>query len=366
MALNSTKVIIADLQTKYEQLQRNDSDLSFYTKLADYGRYLIEQEQIQNVVVGLKEDAKKDIKRYKNAAEEYLHKWNELAKDLVDMAEKEGLKDDPKDPFQYSITLIKDRLGNKEVSGYDKYIDQYNLHYSLLLDRIRKEGKENLLIPKHIEKGNNYSFLQSHYQEVDMEWEGYKTRRENSVWWAHYQIERLTHGVYKLNGSEYYFPNDDVIAEMYLYEFNLIASGRGSSYVILKRYKFEMWLELLHKYLIPRLEALQDTEGVEVESTLPSILQYFSAENIVLFKAIQYKPIGKAKALLIFLNRHKGIPITLEEIKEGCNGSLPDRTKFKTQKDLSDTLRTIRTNLNVKSREYFPIEKVGDKIIWLN
>src|SRR3989338_9622841 len=125
MTLNSTNIIIADLESKFEQIKKNDSDKIFYTKMADYGKYLLDHEETRVVLTPLYEEAKADITNYIEMAKLFLDRWNSLAQDLVNTAEREGMQDDLNDPYKMSISQIKSRLGQFRVSGYSYNIDDY-------------------------------------------------------------------------------------------------------------------------------------------------------------------------------------------------------------------------------------------------
>ena len=67
---------------------------------------------------------------------------------------------------------------------------------------------------------------------------------------------------------------------------------------------------------------------------------------------------AKDYALLSFLNDNKNCPFETREIIEHCNPKVKVlRHKFKAVKDISDTIRQIRSKLKIQKRAAFPIRK---------
>lgn len=94
-------------------------------------------------------------------------------------------------------------------------------------------------------------------------------------------------------------------------------------------------------------------------------LKFFSDNGIATYRGEKAMFIGKAKALLTYLNNNRGTPFSLSDIQKGCNANLQDMKKFKKEKDVYDTYRNIKEKLKVKKGEFFPIEKTPEHIIWI-
>jgi hypothetical protein len=71
---------------------------------------------------------------------------------------------------------------------------------------------------------------------------------------------------------------------------------------------------------------------------------------------------GKGFAFLSLLGQDKNTPFNIKDIKEYCNPLVNNTTHlFKTEKDIDDTLRLIKSKLKIGNRAFFPIEKKGAK-----
>lgn len=72
----------------------------------------------------------------------------------------------------------------------------------------------------------------------------------------------------------------------------------------------------------------------------------------------------KGGELLKFFYQNKNSPLELRYIQTGCNDGIRImKHRFKTEKDVEDTIRTIRRKLKVKKSEYFPLYKTGNSFI---
>lgn len=113
-------------------------------------------------------------------------------------------------------------------------------------------------------------------------------------------------------------------------------------------------------------EAAAEEEKTEVPEQ--RILKFFEKDGTAVYQdaVYQFKPGSKAYAFLRFLESGKNTPWTLAEIADKCNHKIvrKDR-KFKTQKDLRDTVAYIQEKLSVSKGEYFPIQKIGNEVKWV-
>lgn len=362
------EVISADLESKFLDIMQEKNDNNFYLKIADYGRYLLAHPSLESLIFPLIEQSKKDVAPYKNSCDAFIEKWRILAKDLVEQAEKVGIKDDATDPSVNQINRIINNL-NETPSYDDDYLNWYYGPYYELVERFKKEGEIDIIAPKHFfinkEKGIEILLFQSDYKKAGEEWDKFKKMRELQVWWAHYQIMRLAHGVLQLKDKDNYFHNDSLIDSIYLYDFNQVSQGGVT--VLLRRNVFEEYITRLHKYLAPRIKAMESREIDPNQKTVPGgFLKYYYEDSIAEFKGITTKPLkGKAKALLNFLNESKGVPYSVEILGEKCNPNINNpKYYFRTNKDVWDCINGIKKKLKVKNSEYFPIEKVGNNWIW--
>ncbi len=243
------ETLISDLETKYEEITEEQKEDQFFIKLADYGKYLIESDVLSSLLASLKDDSQKDLASYRDKRNEFYNKLVPLSKDLLGKAARAGLKDDPTSPFISQIAQLKARIQDLETSFFDEELDYFYTPYRELIERFVNEGKRNL-IKKHLIQDTNTPKLFKEYSAAHKEWEKFKKIRENTVWWAHYNITRIAAGVYEIN-KEYYFPKDDAISDIYRSEINSIVEGRATVY--LNRKKFETWLKRLHRYILSRM-----------------------------------------------------------------------------------------------------------------
>lgn len=76
----------------------------------------------------------------------------------------------------------------------------------------------------------------------------------------------------------------------------------------------------------------------------------------------------KGFAFLSFLSESKNTPFTLDDIKEYCNPRVNKTSHyFKGEKDVDDSIRLLKSKLNVNNNSFFPIEKKGakNKKMWI-
>jgi len=246
------EVFVSDLKAKYKLIRDDKNDDRFYTKISQYGKYLLDNKLHPGLYQELYKAAKKDMIPYKKAARRYVNQWKVLAPDLLLQAEKAGFKDDPKDPFSSQIGELTNKLKEPNLNFYDKELQSFNTPYRFLVEKFRKEGKINMISKKHLDP-ELMPRLHHYHLRADNEWDKFKRHRGVSTWWAHYNIMRLTHGVYELDDKGEYFSQDDIVSGLYRHEFRKIASGQGSTLVILKRDKFDDWIYDFHKYTLSRL-----------------------------------------------------------------------------------------------------------------
>ncbi|MGI0059417.1 MAG: hypothetical protein ACREBJ_06575, partial [Nitrosotalea sp.] len=360
----SLDIIISDLQVTYEDILQEKNDSNFYLKIANYGKYLIEHKKIDSLISPLYQQAQRDVADYKKACDAFMQRWQVLSQDLVELAENEGITDHPTNPFINQINELKGRM--KETPSYDDdYISYFFRPYLELTKRFKDEGKFELIAPKHffIDKKRNveYLLLEGDFDKVQAEWEKFKKVRELQVWWGHYKIMRLAHGVFNLRDRQEYFHNDNMIDSMYLFDYQQLAQGKQT--VFLRRNIFEEWIKRLHQYIIPRLKHIlstqsQNSEEVEtiqqVRENAKYNLIFYPDDGLTEYRGVQYSFKGKARALLEFLCSSKGTPFSLEVVKERCNPNILNKGHyFKEDKDTRDTVNYIRKKLKVRNSEFF-------------
>ena len=256
----SVEVFVSDLEAKYLEIQNEKNDSKFYFKIASYGKYLNDQEVLCPVISQLYDESQIQIANFKKAWNDFFGKWRVLAKDLIEIADTNGVKD--KGPLQNEIEEVRVFLNEPNPQFNDDKLPNYFHSYREIILRFNKLGKGAVLGKKHLDENNNIK-LYLEFNKVEVEWNKFKKSREISTWWAHYQISRLAGGVL---GSEeeknLYYNNNNIVDQLYKYGFEVVSRGVANNLVILKRYRFEEWVTRLHNYLIPRLKK-QDEINIE-------------------------------------------------------------------------------------------------------
>jgi hypothetical protein len=255
---NSLPVVITELERRYRQILNEKAEKRLFLKIAEYGKYLVETGLHPEYFLPLFQQAKADAELYKKASMRFMKRWSKLANDLLNRAEQANVKDHPQNILQSPIPLLQTRLNNAELSFYSEEIKSCYSPYVRLLEKCRAEKVFEILIPNHIKKEDGTPVLADDYLSALHAWEKYKQHREISTWWAHYNIMRLTHGVYDLKDKRQYLKVDDAVDGLYAYEFKEVAKGNASGLIILKSWRFLEWIDTVHSFLIPRLKQVVD------------------------------------------------------------------------------------------------------------
>jgi len=126
-----------------------------------------------------------------------------------------------------------------------------------------------------------------------------------------------------------------------------------------------------HNYLVRELEKdnVQTSDRDKHKQVITdTILKFYPNDGIAEYRAVTktFKSGTKAGALLCYLHIAKNTPLSISDIQENCNERINVEThKFKTEKDIFDTIAYIRKQLKVNKSEYFPIRKKEKSFIWV-
>lgn len=248
----TVEILIADLESKYNEILETKAEDKFYIKLANYGKLLIENELLSGLLSKLHQNAEEDLKKYKSEREKFLKKLKILAKDIRKKAKKANIKDHPENPLISQVQHLKEGLKDTEYSHFNnKGVDYFYGPYRELIERFVRKGKTDLIKEKHLEKDGKTPKLYSDYISVQSEWKKLKKVTDSSVWWAHYNITRIAVGLLDLEDKEKYFPNDDNVSDIYKDDFDSLIKGGKVHY--LEKEKAETWLKRLHEHIKPKL-----------------------------------------------------------------------------------------------------------------
>lgn len=254
-------IVIADLESRYKKIVEEKNNGRLFLKIADYGKYLVEiNDYLDEINLSLIEDSKSDRKRFDDSFDNFINIWKPLAKDLLSLATDNNIVDDINNPFSNGIRQVTEELKNPtspELLFGD--VESFYSPYVEIIEKFKEKGIEKKLLNKHINKNNEFILYES-YKVTKDEWEKFKNRRELMVWWAHYNILRMAFGVYQMDGVENFFKQNRIIDSIYQWEFDQISQGYTQNLIILKENKFRDWLDILHNYLIPRLESIPENK----------------------------------------------------------------------------------------------------------
>lgn len=109
-------------------------------------------------------------------------------------------------------------------------------------------------------------------------------------------------------------------------------------------------------------------EGERYSKIIANKLRFYPISGDAEYKTAiwQFKPGKKSYELLVFLGENKNTNWKTDDIKRYCNSKIAVvKHKFKTEKDINDTIREIRQRLKVNRGEFFPIFKQEKGWIWL-
>lgn len=262
----SVEIVIADLESLYEEISEEKDRVQFFTKTASYGRNIDKNKHTANLLGELRKGANMDADDYRKAWKKFIDIWKEYASDLLLLAAKAGIEEDVDSPNYDNITAIKAKLNESEVSLWESDLSSFYTPYQRLIWKFKEVGKERVLVPKHAEPSEGQLMLYPHYIDATNAWSKFKNIRQSKAWWAHYQIVRLGVGVFGDKEKEQYFKRDNIIDSFYKFEFEEVARGNiNRSPIVLHEHKYRTWIKRLHKYLLPRLKSLEKSAKKEID-----------------------------------------------------------------------------------------------------
>lgn len=341
------KVLISDLQSKIREIQSEVNPAQFFSKVASYGKYLIENETISQILKSLFEESKKDSLSYNQAFERFIKKWHPLAQDLLRKAETAGIQDDSNSPVPGYIADINERLKLGTTLYYETDLDHYMGPYRRLIWRFNDIGKSELLIPVHFEPTERILKIEPEYEEAEQNWSMFKQVRETTAWWAHYKILILSASILDIEGFQCYFEEDNYVNRFYRWEFNEIIAGHTpQTPIFLYKEKFTLWVSRLHNYLIPRLEN-------EIEPELPLGIQQ------VIINIPENRKTRHIRKMADQLKNGK--LVSNFELVKCITSSLTRKKYSQSQKDYDDEVHNrLRTLKKYLKKDRYTVKSVGD------
>ena len=263
--------LISDLDQKFIEIAAEDNHRDFLIKIIDYSRYLEGEPITAALLSDLVEASKNDIAEYLSEEASFLRKFKPLVRDLLNIANDLNVRDQTDHPLmENNIARLEEFMKERRVDYYFGDLEGIYHNYINLLQEIFKlpEGQERLAM-KHIRK-DGHVIIADEYGVVEKIWNLYKELRKSQTWWAHYEIQRLHYGVTRRKEDNPYFHNDEIVDQLYQYEFDRVATGgvAGSYSVInLERKKFKVWIDRLHNYIMSRLRDKAEESFVDDTAT---------------------------------------------------------------------------------------------------
>lgn len=283
MTIKSSRVVIADLNSEFNEILEEKNDRMFFLRIARYGKYVSDNEVLMKIISPLYKESKKDIISFGEAWKQFYEEWKPLAKDLLEKAGKAGLKETH--PLQNEIAELKRRLENATVSYDHDELYYFYRPYFELIQRFKDAGKEKLIADKHLEESGSKFTIE--LNKTEGEWEKFKSLREISVWWAHYKIELLACVVYSEAYKNAYFDSNRMLDAIYKYEIERLGKDRSYIPSYLKRFDYEKWIKRLHHYLIPRAESFDYNNSLDSKSEIDIIGTLSKRDHDVLPKVFR-------------------------------------------------------------------------------
>lgn len=248
------------------------------------------------------------------------------------------------DWFEFDAVLPKETL-NKLQNYLDVYIKNY-------ID-------ENLLITdKNIQRfSKQRGWFSSRLNELSAQYGNHLMFFENSIDPFGGAGELLF--VHNIVALEYL--GLITVEEFAILDYDKDISKQKEEY----RTKIEVLPKLKSEYVAKEKEPSKDTTNISKMSSKK--LAFYPDDGVVEYKSNSYElSVGsKGYELINFFNSSKNTPLELRFIQDRCNTKIRiEKHKFKTEKDISDTINYIRKVLKVKKGEYFPLYKKGNRFIW--
>lgn len=375
-------IVIADLESKYKKIVEEKNKERLFLKIADYGKYLVKiNDYIDGINLSLIEDSQDDKKNFDISFKKFIKDWTPLSKDILILTKESNITDNPSNPFdkrviQQLTEKLQDPQSPELLLGEVEY---FYTPYRELIKKFNEKGKNNKLINKHIDKDGNILLYET-YKNTNLEWENFKNKREFTVWWAHFNILRLSFGVFKLDGIENFLNPNRVLDSIYQYEFNQIAQGNTQDLLILNENKFRDWIDILHNYLIPRIKniSLGEWEKIDQKNRIEKLIIKPIPKNWSLYQSNNKLSIIKDEiTIYTFLrtdsNKCKyfkkvwegnGKKTEFDELYKSIGLSYPYKKgeNNKINKSIRDTLRKLNKEFKDNNVPIKLIEKNGYRI----
>lgn len=231
-----------------------------------------------------------------------------------------------------------------------------------------------------------HAFRLQHFDEylsyIDL-YEEIKSEKDNALWGQLEQIATLYHVIkygrkkhkelvktHTDNRTTLNFWNA-LNYSSYVGEWRSIEENGQKGYIFFDVRQIKPWMTRLHNYLLSNAYLFVEEETLKVpvieNRSLYPKLKFYLEDGIVEYKDMTCScSIGsKGYELLKYLLLMKNTPVNVQSIKDNCNVNIKvKRSLFKKEKDVLDTIRTLRRKLKVKEDEYFPLSKNGNSFMF--
>ncbi len=276
-------LLISDLDNYYaESLRENISDYTFYSMLAKYGLKLKQNHKLlNNLISNLITESANLQSTYLTNAKAYIKLAKYLGDDLVKICEQLYPEYSALDlPIPTAIEDVRTFVNRSEQELLKRDITYFSAVYGEVLCKIFEKLDDRKCISAiHLEYDLsevsslfNYDSricvapmirnkLSGLCEDVATLWTDYENRRNEEVWWAHYQIDRISSGFYDKSYPTIYPSKlmDETSEVDKIYDYEIKQVSRGVKPLFLRRDKYLEYLTRMHHYLIPRIKQLIDT-----------------------------------------------------------------------------------------------------------
>ncbi|MFA6322135.1 MAG: hypothetical protein WCX71_01510 [Candidatus Buchananbacteria bacterium] len=362
------------LEKYYQSAISQDNEFNFFLGISDYVSFVNETPVFNQIVkeniVSQRIKLQNDIKLlHDKAVAEEIEAANRLIKILADNDIKSPETDE-------CLREIDDSINNRVISTQTK-AEQLADSVGDIISFLKNSDRSDLLTdfvqfykdePRVIKK-YVYSATLPIYFEKSKEFE---EQKQTSIWGAWNNLA-LVHLAITQKNEERKKLSEDKKSFFDSWNFNMLIGEmdkiRGDKYAQVKYHffdksKYASYLDRFHNYM---LRYISQSKPAQISPVNLTKLSFFPENGLAEFRDIQatFKFGKKTNVLLGYLNSIKNTPVYLKEIQENCNSQIAiEKHKFKSEKDVRDTINGLKEKLKVKEGEFFPIYNKGKRFIW--
>src|SRR5258708_30692237 len=249
--MKSKAIVLSDLNHLFTKFKDETDNTQFFMLVADYGKYILEEERIIPLVTILSTEARSQFKEYKELRQTFIDTLTPLTTDLFQKIDSYGFDDER---TRSQRRRLKDKLEIKELILCENDLLDFYLPYKQLLKLIGAKIKSKDSLAQHYSKKTGDLLLAPLYSQVGKAGSAYNTTRKSKTWWSFYHVFRLADEGLKFNKNSKYFNEINTNKKFYEYYFNWIKENKKTSPIIPTKKEYENFISYLHPYLVPIIE----------------------------------------------------------------------------------------------------------------